>query len=215
MHGPQAAPERSIRCRLPRVFAQAPSAIPQPLSHSLSWRAHAGQLVTPLPTGKRLRGASIDVEVHRVVADRAGFRGVFPLVRGLGRNRDHVALAQMMTHPALDTASARLAGALFLWVDQLAAGDEVRFAILDNEHVVGVVVHLRAALHDALGDDDQTLILEDALTLGEAGRNLVVVYVVDTRRKPSGPSHGYQGHSRKCRCESERVFHERSPYVDV
>src|SRR5258705_382457 len=212
MHGPQAAPERSIRCRLPRVFAQAPSAIPQPLSHSLSWRAHAGQLVTPLPTGKRLRGASIAVEVHRVVADRAGFRGVFPLVRSLSGDRDHVALGQMTTHPALDTGSARLAGTDYLWVDHLAAGDELRFAILNNEHVVGVVVHLRAALHDALGDDDQTFILEDALTLDEAGRNLVVVYVVDARRKPGGSSHGYQGRSRKYRGECERVFHERSPY---
>src|SRR5260221_560255 len=99
----------------------------------------------------------------------------------------------MMTHPVLDTGSARLAGTGYLRRDHLAAGDELRFAILDDEHVVGVVVHLRAALHDALGDDDQAFILDDALTLDEAGRNLVVVYVVDARRKPGGSSHGYQG----------------------
>src|SRR5258706_2885102 len=69
----------------------------------------------------------------------------------------------MMTHPALDTGSARLAGTGYLRRDHLAAGDELRFAILDDEHVVGVVVHLGAAPHDALGDDDQTFILEDAL----------------------------------------------------
>ncbi len=107
--------------------------------------------------------------------------------------------------------SARLAGAHFLWVDHLTAGDELRFAILDDEHVVGIVVHLRAALHDALGDDDQTFILEDALALDEAGRNLVVVYGVDARRKPGGHPHGYQGRSREYRGECERVFHERSP----
>src|SRR5467141_1263423 len=181
-------------------------------------RTRATRVRYSAPASLRRRhppSASIAVEVHRVVADRAGFRGVLPLVRGLGGDRDHVALGQMMTHPALDTGSARLAGAHLLWVDHLAAGDELRFAILDDEHVVGIVVHLGAALHDALGDDDQTFILEDALTFDEAGRNLVLVYVVDARRKPGGHSHGYQGHSRKCRCESERVFHERSPYVDV
>src|SRR5882672_3537389 len=151
------------------------------------------------------------VEVHRVIGDRAGFRGVFPLVRGLGGDRDHVALAQMMTHAALDTGSARLAGAHYLWVGQLAPGDKFRFAILDNEHVVGIVVHLRAALHDALGDDDQTLILEHALALDEAGRNLVVVYGVDARRKPGGHPHGYQGRGREYRGECERVFHGLSP----
>src|SRR5258705_169576 len=118
----------------------------------------------------------------------------------------------MMTRPALDTGSARLAGAVCLCIGQLAAGDELRFAILDDEHVVGVVVHLRAALHAAIGDDDQTFILEDALTLDEAGRHFVVVYGVDARRKPGGHSHGYQGHSRKHCGECERVFHERSPY---
>src|SRR5258705_150223 len=117
----------------------------------------------------------------------------------------------MMIRPAVDTGSARLAGADYLWVDQLAAGDELRFAILDDEHVIGIVVHLRAALHDALGDDDQTFILEDALTFDEAGRNLVVVYGVDTRRKPGGHPHGYQGRGREHRGECERVFHERSP----
>src|SRR5258706_3339726 len=110
----------------------------------------------------------------------------------------------MMTHAALDTGSARLAGAHFLWVDQLAAGDEPRFAILDDEHVVGIVVHLRAALHDALGDDDQTLILEDALTFDEAGRNLSVVYGVDARRKPGGHPHGYQARSREHRAQCKR-----------
>src|SRR6266853_3271552 len=44
--------------------------------------------------------ASIAVEVHRVVADQAGFRGVLPLVRGFCWDRDHVALGQMMAHPA-------------------------------------------------------------------------------------------------------------------
>src|SRR5437660_687224 len=105
-------------------------------------------------------------------------------MRGLSGDRDHVALGQMMTHPALDTGSARLAGTDYLWIDHLAPGDELRFAILDDEHVVGVVMHLRTALHDALGDDDQTFIIEDALTLDEAGRNLAVVYGVDARRKP-------------------------------
>src|SRR5262249_13123751 len=107
------------------------------------------RLLAPIATisgGKRHRIASVAVEVHRVVADRAGFRGVLPLVRGLCGDRDHVALGQMMTHPALDTDPARLAGGGYLRVDHLAAGDELRFAIHDDEHVVGVVVHLGAAL---------------------------------------------------------------------
>src|SRR5262245_52483718 len=149
-------------------------------------------------------------EVHSVVADRAGFRGVLPLVRGLGGDRDHVALSQMMTHAALDAGSARLAGLGCLRVDQLAAGDELRFAIHDDEHVVGVVVHLGAAPHDALGDDDQALILNDAPALDEGGRNLVVVYVVDALRKTGGSC---QGGSREYRGECDRVFdrvfHER------
>jgi hypothetical protein len=41
-----------------------------------------------------------------------------------------------------------------------AAGDELRFAIHDDEHVVGVVVHFGAALHAAVGNDDQALILD-------------------------------------------------------
>src|SRR5580704_7734936 len=157
-------------------------------------------------------GSSIAVEVHRVVADRAGFRGVLPLVRGLCGDRDHVALAQMMTHPALDAGPARLAGLGCLRVDQLAAGDELRFAIHDDKHVVDAVVHLGAAPHDALGDDDQALILDDAPALDEGGRNLVVVYIVDARWKAGGSSQGYEGGgSREYRGECKPVFHERSP----
>src|SRR5258706_10374697 len=89
----------------------------------------------------------------------------------------------MMPHAVLDTGSARLAGALDLWRDHLAAGDELRFAILDDEHVAGLVVHLGAALHAAVGDDGQALILKDALALDEGSRNLVVTDVVNARRK--------------------------------
>src|SRR5258707_14988209 len=168
--------------------------------------------IAPISGGKRHPpSASIAVEVHRVVADRAGFRGVLPLVRGLCGDRDHVALGQMMTHPALDTGPARLAGGGYLRVDHLAAGDELRFAIHDDEHVVGVVVHLGAALHAAVGDDDQTFILDDAPALDESGRNLVVVYVVDARRKTGGSSQGYEGGSREYRGECEQVYHERYP----
>jgi ABC-type uncharacterized transport system substrate-binding protein len=46
-----------------------------------------------------------------------------------------------------------------------------------------------------------------------AGRNLVVVYVVDARRKTGGSSQGYQGGSREYRGECEQVFHERSPLL--
>src|SRR4051812_29857170 len=107
------------------------------------------------------------VEVYRVVAYRAGFGGILPLVRSLCRDRDHVALAQMMTHPALDAGPAGLAGGSDLRVDDLAAGHELRFAIHDNEHVVGVVVNLGPALHAAVGDDDQTFILNDPPALDE------------------------------------------------
>src|SRR5258706_6704262 len=172
------------------------------------------RLFAPISGGKRHPpSASIAVEVHRVVTDRAGFRGVLPLVRGLCGDRDHVALGQMMTHPALDTGPARLAGGGYLRVDHLAAGDELRFAIHDDEHVVGVVVHFGAALHAAVGDDDQTFILDDAPALDEGGRNLVVGYVVDARRKTGGSSEGYQGGSREYRGECEQVFHERSPLL--
>src|SRR5262245_13829837 len=89
----------------------------------------------------------------------------------------------MMTHAVLDTGSARLAGTLYLWRDHLATGDELRFAILDDEHVAGVVVHLGAALHTAVGDDDQAFILDDARAHNEGSRNLVMVDVVDSRWK--------------------------------
>src|SRR5258708_5154522 len=111
----------------------------------------------------------------------------------------------MMTHPALDTGPARLAGGGYLRVDHLATGDELRFAIHDDEHVVGVVVHFGATLHAAVGDDDQALILDDAPALDEGGRNLVVVYVVDALRKTGGSC---QGGSREYRGECDRVFHE-------
>src|SRR6266853_6228420 len=179
-------------------------------------RTRATRVRYSAPASLRRRhpsSASIAVEVHRVVADRAGFRGVLPLVRGLCGDRDHVALSQMMTHPALDTGPARLAGGGYLRVDHLAAGDELRFAIHDDEHVVGVVVHLGAALHAAVGDDDQTFILDDAPALDEGGRNLVVVHVVDARRKTGGSSQGYQGGRRENRGECEQVFHERSPLL--
>src|SRR5262245_54963272 len=91
-----------------------------------------------------------------------------------------------MTLPALDTGRARLTGVGYLRVDHLAAGDELRFAIHDDEHVVGVVVHFGAALHAAVGDDDQALILEYAPALDEGGRNLVVVYVAHARWKMGG-----------------------------
>src|SRR5215468_11730296 len=52
----------------------------------------------------------------------------------------------MMTHPALDTGPARLAGGGYLRVDHLSAGDELGFAIHDDEHMVGVVVHLGSTL---------------------------------------------------------------------
>src|SRR5258708_1604786 len=116
--------------------------------------------------------ASIAVEVHRVVADRAGFRSVLPLVRGLCRDRDHVALGQMMTHPALDTGPARLAGGGYLRVDHLAAGDELRFAIHDDEYVVGVVVHLGAPLHAAVGHHDQTFTLDISPSLTQTSPHL-------------------------------------------
>src|SRR5262245_30355590 len=125
-------------------------------------------------------------EVHSVVADRAGFRGVLPLVRGLGRDRDHVALSQMMTHAVLDRSEERRVGVGYLRVDHLAPGNELRFAIHDDEHVVGVVVYFGTALHAAVCDDDQALILEDAPALDEGGRNLVVVYVAHARWKMCG-----------------------------
>src|SRR5712692_3014510 len=103
----------------------------------------------------------------------------------------------MMTHPALDTGPARLAGGGYLRVDHLAAGDELRFAVHDDEHVVGGVVHLGAALHAAVGDDDQTFILDDAPALDEGGRHLVVVHVMDARRKTGGSSIRHQGGSRE------------------
>src|SRR5436305_13052035 len=103
----------------------------------------------------------------------------------------------MMTLPALNTGSARLAGVGYLRVDHLAAGDELRFAIHDDEHVVGVVVHFGTALHAAVGDDDQALILEDAPALDEGGRNLVVVYVADARRKTCGSCEGGSGAARR------------------
>src|SRR5438270_233440 len=112
----------------------------------------------------------------------------------------------MMTLPALHTGSARLAGVGYLRVDHLAAGAELRFAIHDDKHVVDAVVHLGAAPHDALGDDDQALILDDAPALDEGGRNLVVVYVVDALRKTGGSC---QGGSREYRGECDWVFHER------
>src|SRR5215471_21706862 len=149
-------------------------------------------------------GSSIAFKVHRVVANRTGFRGVLPLVRGLCGDRDHVALGQVMTDPALDTRPARLTGSGCLRVDHLAAGDELRFAIHDDEHVVGVVVHLGAALHAAIGNDDQTFILDDAPALDESGRNLVVVDVVDARRETGGDSKGCQGGNRQYRGECEQ-----------
>src|SRR5215467_10011407 len=117
-----------------------------------------------------------------------------------------------MTDPALDTRPARLTGSGCLRVDHLAAGDELRFAIHDDEHVVGVVVHLGAALHTAVGDDDQTFIFNDAAALDEGGRNLVVVYVVDAGRKTGGSSQGYQSGNREYGGECEQVFHDGLPF---
>src|SRR5476649_1325871 len=118
----------------------------------------------------------------------------------------------MMSHPALDTGPARLPGTHFLWVDHFASRDELRFAIHDDEHMVGAAVHLGATLHTAVGDDDQPFILDDTRALNEGGRNLAVVNVVDGRRKPCGHSHGYEGGIRKDGGECEREFHEGSPY---
>src|SRR5450631_1362130 len=87
----------------------------------------------------------------------------------------------MMSHPALDTSPARLPGTHFLWVDHFASRDELRFAIHDDEHMVGAAVHLGATLHTAVGDDDQPFILDDTRALNEGGRNLAVVNVVDSR----------------------------------
>src|SRR5262245_53195748 len=92
----------------------------------------------------------------------------------------------MMTHAALDAGPARLAGVGYLRVDHLAAGDELRFAIHDDEHVAGVVAHFGTPLHVAVGDDDQALLLDDAPALDEGGRNLVVVYVAHARWKMCG-----------------------------
>src|SRR5678815_5529286 len=107
----------------------------------------------------------------------------------------------MMGRAALNTGTAHLPRLNFLWLDHLAAGDELRLAILDDEHVVGGGVYLGAALHAAIGDDDQTFILEDTLTLDEGGRNLPVVDIVDARRKPGGRCHGYEDRGRKYRGE--------------
>src|SRR5258708_13697464 len=117
----------------------------------------------------------------------------------------------MMTHPALDTGPARLAGGGYLRVDHLAAGDELRFAIHDDEHVVGVVVHLGASLHAAVGDDDQTFILDHAPALDEAGRNLVVAYAVDARRKSAGSSHRHKAARRHHPPPAQQAYHKRSP----
>src|SRR6266699_499091 len=114
-----------------------PRAFAYPAAHSLSDVLRTVSLSATISGGKRHPpSASIAVEVHRVVADRAGLRGVLPLVRGLCGDRDHVALGQMMTDPALDTGPARLARGGYLRVDHLATGDELRFAIHDDEHVV-------------------------------------------------------------------------------
>src|SRR5215468_10721257 len=132
-------------------------------------------------------------------------------MRGLCGDRDHVALGQMMSLSAVDTGPAGLAGGGYLRVDHLTAGDELRFAIHDNEHMVGVVVHLGAALHGTVGDDGQTFILDNAPALDEGSRNLVVVYVVNALRKTGGNSERYQGGSREYCGQCEQIFHERSP----
>src|SRR5258706_5547086 len=96
---------RRMPSRLGKRVSGAPSDRPRP-------RVAAGCLAARTPVrlfatiatisgGKRHPpSASIAVEVHRVVADQAGFRGVLPLVRGFCGDRDHVALGQMMAHPA-------------------------------------------------------------------------------------------------------------------
>src|SRR5258706_4715170 len=116
-----------------------------------------------------------------------------------------MALGQMKFPHAVNPGSARLAGVDFLWVDHLAAGDELRFAVLDDEHVIGVGVHLGAALHTAVGDDGQTFILDDARALPEGSRNLVVVDVADSRWKTKTGS----------RVEVHRVVSDRAGFRGV
>jgi hypothetical protein len=103
----------------------------------------------------------------------------------------------MMAHAALDTGPARLAGSGYPRVDDLSTGDELRFPISDNEHVVGVVVHLGAAPYGTIGADVQAFIVDDGPTLDENGCNLVVVYIVNPRRKAAGSSERYEGGSRE------------------
>ena len=52
-----------------------------------------------------------------------------------------------------------------LRIDHRAASNKIRFAVNDDKDVVGLVVHFRAALHAAVGDDDQAFVFDDTSAL--------------------------------------------------
>jgi hypothetical protein len=106
------------------------------------------------------------IQVHGIVRNRLGRHFLEP-VRRLCRNRNHIALGQVVRLPALDAGRAALARRSVPGVYQRATCDEGRLALDDDEDVVRLLVDLNFTCAAAIGQDDQAAIVDDrsALTI--------------------------------------------------
>src|SRR4051794_31260266 len=100
-------------------------------------------------------------------------------MRRPGRDGDNVAFREAVNGAALYPRSTSLARCRHFGVDHFPAGDEIGFAVDDDEHVVRLIVHLGAALYTAVRDDDETLVLYDAAAFDKCRGDLVVMNVMN------------------------------------
>ena len=119
-------------------------------------------------------------------------------MRNSGRNRNNVALAEVMNGTALDIRSQPLAWLTELAAHHLSARDE-RGITLDNVKDVRLFfVHLNVASLGAMGSQNQEVFRsDDGPTLGQCGFHFFVSYIGDIGRSSRFADHQH-GRGEKC-----------------
>jgi hypothetical protein len=118
------------------------------------------------------------IDVHSIEANRSR-RNLFPPVRRFRRNREDIALGQVVNFSAFNRRARHLIRIESLRVDQGPTRDERRFALHDDENVVGMLMVFDFIRALAICQYDELRIFHDLSALDHRGRDRFVVDVMN------------------------------------
>ncbi len=121
------------------------------------------------------------LDIYRVEGDRLR-RDFFEPMRRLGRNRNHIAFAQMVGRAAFRRRSAHLIRRCPSRVHHRSSYYERCLAVDDNEHVTGMLVKFNLAGRPAICQNVQARIVHKGSALSKYLRDLIMLNVMNRRR---------------------------------